>query len=72
MEEDLPGGGPIGTKLGLYIFLVPLNKAGHKPNRMNFNLGEQITQPNIKPTLKTQQIYVDNMTQCAAGNLKKF
>ena len=71
-EEDLPGGGPQGTKLGLYLFLVLINKAGYKPNQMNFNLGEQITEPKRKPILKTQQKYVDDMTQCAAVNLKQL
>ena len=71
-EEKLPGGGPQGTKLGLYLFLILINKAGYKPNQMNSNLGEQITQPKRKPILRTQQKYVDDMTQCAAVNLKEL
>ena len=27
-EESLPGGGPQGTKLGLYLFLILINFAG--------------------------------------------
>ena len=71
-EDDLPGGGPQGTKLGLYLFLVGINKAVYKPKQMNFNLGEQITEPKRKQISKTQQKYVDDMTQCAAVNLKQL
>ena len=71
-EEDLPGGGPQGTKLGLYLFLVLINNAGYKPNQINLNIGEQITQPKRKSILRTQQKYVDDMTQCAAVDLKKI
>ena len=71
-EEDLPGGGPQGTKLGLYLFLVLINKAGYRPDQMDFNLGVQITKPKRKPILRTQQKNVDDMTQCAAVNLKKL
>ena len=71
-EENLPGGGPQGTSLGLYLFFILINNAGYKPNQMNFNLGKQITQPKRKPILRTQQKYVDDMTQCAAVNLKEL
>ena len=33
-EETLPGGGPQGTKLGLYLFLILINFAGYKPNQI--------------------------------------
>ena len=71
-EEDLPGGGPQGTKLGLYLFLVLINKAGYQANQLNLNIGVQITQPKRKPILRTQQKYVDDMTQCAAVDLKRL
>ena len=32
--EGMPGGGPQGTKLGLYLFLILINYAGFKPNQI--------------------------------------
>ena len=38
---------------------------------MYFNIGEEMTKPKRKSVSKTQQKYVDDMTQCAAINLKE-
>ena len=70
-EEYLPGGGPQGTKLGLYLFLVLINAAGFKPTELCTNLGETVTKPKRKAIPKSQQKYVDDMTQCVSVNLKK-
>ena len=35
------------------------------------NIGEHITKPKRTPISRTQQKYVDDMTQCAAMNLKE-
>ena len=41
-EETLPGGGPAGTKLGLFLFLVLIIKAGYKPNEINTKIAEHM------------------------------
>ena len=68
--ESLPGGGPQGTKLGLYLFLILINYAGLKPNQICKNIGEVITRPKRVKIDKTQEKYIDDMTQCVAINLK--
>ena len=40
-SKMLPGGGPQGTILGLFLFLILINKAGFKNNARN--LGEIVT-----------------------------
>ena len=70
-EENLPGGGPQGTKLGLYLFLILINKAGFKPSQICKNIGEHVTKHKRTPIMRTQEKYVDDMTQCAAINLKE-
>ena len=69
--ESLPGGGPQGTKLGLYLFLILINCAGFKPNQICKNIGEAITKPKRKKINQTQEKYIDDMTQCIAIDLKK-
>ena len=44
-EESLLGGGPQGTKLGLFLYLIIINKAGYKPNQLCTSLGDHMTQP---------------------------
>ena len=70
-EEPLPGGGPAGTKLGLFLFQVLINKAGYKPNELCVNVAEEMNKPKRLQIKKTQEKYVDDMTQCVAVNLKK-
>ena len=69
--ESLPGGGPQGTKLGLYLFLILINFAGFKPNQICKNIGAAITKPKRKKINQTQEKYIDDMTQCVAIDLKK-
>ena len=71
-EESLPGGGPQGTKLGLFLFLILINSAGYDPNKICKRIGYHITQERGKPIKTSQQKYVDDMTQCAALDLKKI
>lgn len=70
-RETLPGGGPQGTKLGLYPFIILINAAGMKD--VDRNIGNTITKPLNKrePILTAQEKYVDDMTQSAAVDLKK-
>ena len=70
-EENLPGGGPQGTELGLYLFLILINFAGYKPNQICQNLGEAVTMPKKKKICRSQQKYIDDMTQCEAIDLRK-
>jgi hypothetical protein len=70
-EESQPGGGPQGTKLGLYLFLILINGAGYQPNQMCQNIGEHITKRKRTPIMRTQEKYIDDMTQCSSMNLKE-
>ena len=69
--ESLPGGGPQGTKLGLYLFLILINSAGFKSNKICKNIGKVITNPKRKKISQTQEKYIDDMTQCVAIDLKR-
>ena len=69
--EDLPGGGPQGTKLGLFLFLILINHAGFKPNQICHNLGKTMTKPRREKISQTQEKYIDDMTQCVSIDLKK-
>ena len=71
-EESLPGGGPQGTKLGLFLFLILINSAGYETNRICKQIGLHITQERRKPIKTSQQKYIDDMTQLAALDLKKI
>ena len=71
-EENLPGGGPQGTKLGLYLFLILINAAGFEEKEICTMLGEAVTNPKRKPIPKTQQKYIDDMTQAVSLDLKKM
>ena len=70
-EETLPGGGPQGTMLGLYLFLILINGAGFKPEEICTQLGEALTKPRKIAIPRSQQKYVDDMAQCVSLNLKK-
>ena len=60
-RESLHGGGPQGTKLGLYLFIVLINGAGMKYRDIVRNLGEIITKPlNSRKPIKTAEETVDN------------
>ena len=71
-RKSLPGGGPQGTRLGLFLFLILINAAGC--GRLQEHLGKYATRGLNKrtPILKTHMKYVDDMTEAVAINLKKF
>ena len=70
-QETLPGGGPQGTKLGLYLFLILINGAGYEPNQICKDIGVKITSKKRECIPQTQQKYIDDMTQSQAIDLKK-
>ena len=67
--KSLPGGGPQGTLLGLFLFLVLINDAGFS-GQLN-NAGELATSKrNIKSVNQIHLKYVDDLTLAESVNLK--
>ena len=69
--KEMPGGGPQGTILGMFLFLVLINDAGYKHE--SESIGVKITQAfNKRTELNTRHWkYVDDLTVAEAINLKK-
>ena len=70
ISKPLPGGGPQGTILGLFLFLILVNAAGFED--VPINTGEVITKVNNKrKAIKyTHAKYVDDLTIAEAINIK--
>ena len=69
-KKPLPGGGPQGTLLGLFLFLILINDCGF-PSKAD-SIGEKITKKKNKfssPSLHTK--FVDDMTIMEAINLNE-
>ena len=66
----LPGGGPQGTRLGLFLFLILINAAGYE--QMADILGQHITKKKNKRTKipNSHLKFVDDMTLAEALNLR--
>ena len=70
-RKMLPGGGPQGTILGLFLFLILINSAGYQ--NLEKSIGQQITMKKNKRNVmpNTHVKFVDDMTLAAALNLKE-
>ena len=71
-KKRLPGGGPQGTILGMFLFLILINAAGFKNNMRN--TGKIITQPGInkrKPMDNIHMKFIDDMTVAESIHLKE-
>ena len=69
--KSLPGGGPQGTLLGLFLFLVLINDAGFS-GQLN-NAGELATSKrNMKAINEIHLKYVDDMSLAESVNLKEM
>ena len=69
--KSLPGGGPQGTLLGLFLFLILINAAGIQ--HLQRHLGEHITTKLTKrsPLQDRHMKYIDDMTMAEAINLRQ-
>ena len=70
-RKRLPGGGPQGTKLGLFLFLILINAAGYQI--LDTNTGLSITQnlQKRKPLENIHLKYIDDLSFAEALNLKE-
>ena len=68
--KQMPGGGPQGTVLGMFLFLILINKAGISDQHRN--LGEKLTSAASKrDAMESLHVkYVDDMTIAQSINLK--
>jgi hypothetical protein len=70
-RKSLPGGGPQGTQLGLFLFLILINAAGFQ--YLEKHLGDHVTTKLNKrrPMPTTHMKYVDDMTMAESLNLRQ-
>ena len=69
-RKSLPGGGPQGTLLGLFLFLILINAAGC--GHLQEHIGSHITtNPKRRvPMLNMHMKYIDDMSEAFAINMK--
>ena len=63
-RQKLPGGTGQGTRLGMFLFLILINKAGFPLQEIQYNQGEYMTRALSKrlPMLKFHAKYLDDLT----------
>ena len=69
-KKKLPGGGPQGSRLGMFIFLILINFVG--PGNTSNNIGENNKKKlsKRKPIKSTHMKFIDDMTLLESINLK--
>ena len=70
-RKKLPGGGPQGTILGMFLFLILINQAGFK--NLVANTGKIICNPSLSKQKPMRQIHlkwIDDMTVAESIDLK--
>ena len=70
-SRKLPGGGPQGTVLGMFLFIVLINLIGFKDQVKE--VGKIVSKPlNKRKSMKNIHLkFVDDMTVAESVNLKK-
>ena len=64
---SLPGGGPQGTLLGLFLFLILVNDVGFC-DQMN-NVGDEVTKKKVKVLNQIHLKYVDDLSLAESINM---
>ena len=70
-SKDMPGGGPQGTLLGLFLFLILINDAGFPQKEKNIGM-KLVEAPNKRKEIPTSHWkYIDDLTIAEALDLKR-
>ena len=70
-KKAMPGGGPQGTRLGLFLFLILINAAGY--GKLEKHMGEHVTTKMNKrtPLTNAHMKYVDDLSLVQSLNLRE-
>ena len=70
-RKAMPGGGPQGTRLGLFLFLILINAAGY--DKLEKHMGEHITKKINKrfPLPNAHMKYVDDLCLAQSLNIRE-
>ena len=70
-RKAMPGGGPQGTRLGLFIFLILINAAGHQNLEKHLGLKMTVGLNKRTPMQHTHLKYVDDLSLAQSINLRE-